>query len=110
MRDVVRAELARTIRRMAAGFGQLLARRVTVSLADIAVGLTTVPITWTPPINGGYTAVVTVIAGAADLPKLVVGVKAGSKAPAGCDILVVNVAALAISAAGLDIIIVPASS
>ena len=110
MEDTRRLRAEARLARQVVGQAQLTPRRISVPLSDITVGLTTVPVTWTPPISGGYTAVVTVIGAAADLPKLAVGVKVGSKTPSGCDVLVVNTAALPVSAAGLDIIIVPASS
>lgn len=82
-------------------------RRVTVSLTNIAVGLTVVPISWGPGVTSGYTAVVTIIAAAASLPLLFAGVQSGSKDADTCNILVVNTGLAVIAAAGLDIVIVP---
>jgi hypothetical protein len=102
----LRALLDRLARRVLA-LEQLTPRRATVSLTNIAVGLTTVEVSWATPINGSYTPVVTVVAGAVNLPSLVVAAQSGSKSSTGFTVLVVNTAALPIAAAGLDIVAIP---
>lgn len=105
----LRADNARLVRRVAA-LEALIPRRVTVDLTNIAVGPTTIPITWSPPIPGGYGVSITVIAGAVNLPLLNPGVQSGSSTPSGCNILLYSTAVAPISAAGLNIAIMPTSS
>lgn len=85
----------------------LAARRVTVPLTGIAVGASTVDITWAPPINRPYLVVVTVLTLPVNLPLLCAAVQPPSRHAFGATLDVFSTALAPIANATLDVLIIP---
>lgn len=80
------------------------------ALSSIVVGQTTVPVTWTLPIDGDYVVLPTVIAAASNVGQLFAALQANTQTPTGCTVIVSNRALLTIGAAVLDVLIHPVVS
>jgi hypothetical protein len=76
-------------------------------LTAIAVGQSTVAVTWTMPIDGDYVVIPTIICAAPNVGLLTAGLQASSQTPTGCTVIVANRSAGQIAAAVLDVLIHP---
>lgn len=84
-----------------------LPRHDEFSLTDIAVGTQERAVSWLVPITGDYTVYVAPTVGAAAAGFLSGSVKAATKTPTGCTLIIANRSAATIAAAAFDVLAFP---
>lgn len=84
-----------------------LPRHAEFSLTNIAVGTQEQEVSWLVPIAGDYAVFVVPTTGVTAVGLLSTTVKAGTKTPTGCTLIVANRALVSILAASFDVLAFP---
>lgn len=84
-----------------------LPRHAEFSLTNIAVGTQEQVVEWAVPIGGDYTIYVAPTTGATAVGFISATVKAGTKLPLGCTVIVANRSAATVAAAAFDVLAFP---
>lgn len=84
-----------------------LPRHDEFSLTDIAVGTQERAVSWLVPIAGDYTVYVAPTVGAAAAGFVSGSVKASTKTPTGCTLIIANRSSLSVAAAAFDVLAFP---
>lgn len=82
-------------------------RRAPFTLENIAVGTQEVVVSWSPPISTPYSVTATPVVGAGAAGFLTASIKALTKGPSSCTVIVANRGAASIASAGFDVLAVP---
>ena len=84
-----------------------LPRHDEFALTDIAVGTVEQAVSWLVPITGDYAILVAPTTAAGFVGMVTATVKAGTKTPTGCTLIVANRAVVSIGAATFDVLAFP---
>lgn len=103
----VNRQINRLEKRIEAGAFQRAARHASFNLTNIAVGTVEQDVSWLVPIPSDFAVEVSVTCAAAFVGFLSGSVKAGTKTPTGCTIIVANRAAAPVGAAAFDVLAFP---